>query len=72
MSRLQNKIAIVAGASSGFGRAIAMAYAAQGAKVVVSDIQEQPNVGGFESNPQLPTAIAIQEAGGPRATSRAT
>ena len=28
------------------------------------DIQEQPNVGGFESNPQLPTAIAIQEAGG--------
>jgi hypothetical protein len=44
MSRLQNNIAIVTGASSGFGRAIAMAYAAQGAKVVVSDIQEQPNV----------------------------
>lgn len=62
--RLSGKVAIVTGASSGFGRGIAMAYAAQGAKVVISDIHEQPNQGGFESNPQLPTAAAIKEAGG--------
>ena len=41
-----------------------MAYAAQGAKVIVSDIHEEPNQGGFEDNPQLPTAAAIEKAGG--------
>jgi len=64
MSRLQDKVAIITGASSGFGRGIALAYAAQGAKVVVSDIHEHPNQGGFETNPRLPTAAAIQAAGG--------
>lgn len=64
MSRLNGKVAIVTGASSGFGRAIALSYAAEGAKVVVSDIHEAPNRGGFESNPQLPTVAAIREAGG--------
>lgn len=64
MSRLQNKVAIITGASSGFGRSIALAYAAQGAKVVVSDIHEEPNRGGFESDPQLSTATAIKAAGG--------
>jgi 3-oxoacyl-[acyl-carrier protein] reductase len=36
--RLQNKIAIVTGAASGFGEGIARLYAAEGAKVVVADI----------------------------------
>ncbi|MCQ4086383.1 SDR family oxidoreductase [Saccharibacillus sp. JS10] len=36
--KLQNKIAIVTGAASGMGRSIAHLYAAEGAKVVVSDI----------------------------------
>ena len=35
MSRLQNKVAIVTGASSGIGRATARQFAAEGAKVVV-------------------------------------
>lgn len=35
---LQNKVALVTGAGSGIGRAIALSYAAAGAKVVVSDI----------------------------------
>ena len=43
MDRLKGKVAIVTGASSGFGRGIAMAYAAQGANVVVSDVHEAPN-----------------------------
>ena len=38
MKMLENKIAIVTGAGSGIGRAIAIAYAAEGAKVVVADI----------------------------------
>src|SRR5699024_6187829 len=36
--RLKDKVAIVTGAASGMGKAIAEAYAKQGAKVVVSDM----------------------------------
>lgn len=36
--RLENKIAIVTGAASGFGRAIAELYAAEGCKVVIADL----------------------------------
>jgi NAD(P)-dependent dehydrogenase (short-subunit alcohol dehydrogenase family) len=36
--RLQNKVAVVTGAASGMGKAIASLYAKEGAKVVVSDI----------------------------------
>ncbi len=39
--RLDGKIAIVTGAASGFGRAIAELYANEGAKVVVADINGQ-------------------------------
>ncbi|KUO53877.1 MAG: 3-ketoacyl-ACP reductase [Alphaproteobacteria bacterium BRH_c36] len=38
MSRLANKIAVVTGAASGFGRGIAEAYALEGAKVVIADL----------------------------------
>ena len=39
--KLQNKVAIVTGAGSGMGKAIAALYAQEGAKVVVSDINEE-------------------------------
>ncbi len=39
--RLEDKIAIVTGAGSGFGEGIARRFAAEGAKVVVNDIDEQ-------------------------------
>lgn len=38
---LQDKVAIVTGAGSGIGKAIALAYAKEGANVVVSDIDEK-------------------------------
>ncbi len=39
--RLESKVAIVTGAASGFGRAIAETFAREGAKVVVADINGQ-------------------------------
>jgi NAD(P)-dependent dehydrogenase (short-subunit alcohol dehydrogenase family) len=41
MKQLENKVAIVTGAGSGIGRAIAVLYASQGAKVVVTDVNEE-------------------------------
>ncbi|KAK2742775.1 hypothetical protein FQN55_007718 [Onygenales sp. PD_40] len=41
--RLQDKVAIITGSSSGIGRSIALAYAAQGAYVACSDINPAPN-----------------------------
>ena len=41
MARLANKVAIVTGAASGFGAEIARMYVAEGAKVVIADINEE-------------------------------
>lgn len=62
--RLAGKTALVTGASSGVGRAIAIAYAEQGATVVCSDITANPlwDDGNYQS-----TADVISERGG-RAT----
>ena len=39
--KLQDKVAVVTGAGSGMGKAIAILYAKEGAKVVASDINEE-------------------------------
>lgn len=41
MSLLKDKVAIVTGAGSGIGKAVALKYAEAGAKVIVSDIVEE-------------------------------
>jgi NAD(P)-dependent dehydrogenase (short-subunit alcohol dehydrogenase family) len=53
MKSLENKAAIVTGAGSGIGRAIAILYAAEGAKIIVSDIIEK---GGQETVALIKTA----------------
>ncbi len=55
MKDLENKVAIITGAGSGIGRAVALLYAMEGASVVVSDINEN---GGQE------TVAHIQANGG--------
>ena len=58
MGRLQGHTAIVTGAASGIGRAIAIRFAAEGAFVVVADLAREPRGGG------VPTHEAIRAAGG--------
>ncbi|MGA3117413.1 MAG: SDR family oxidoreductase [Syntrophobacteraceae bacterium] len=64
INRLKGKVAIVTGSSSGFGRAIAKAFAAEGAKVVCSDVQKEARTGGYENDIEFSTDEAIRKAGG--------
>ena len=42
MRELRNKVAVVTGAASGIGRAMAESFAAQGMRLVLADIEERP------------------------------
>jgi NAD(P)-dependent dehydrogenase (short-subunit alcohol dehydrogenase family) len=55
---LNDRVAVITGSASGIGRAIAIRLAAEGARVVVSDIRPEPREGGE------PTEAVIEQAGG--------
>src|SRR5690606_4169803 len=61
---LSGKVAIVTGGSSGFGRAIALAFARRGASIVVGDIREDTPVGNFDESPGQSTAELVAAGGG--------
>lgn len=61
---LRDKVVVITGASTGFGRGIATRMAEEGAVVVVSDIQEQASSAGFDEEPALTTAQLIAKRGG--------
>jgi NAD(P)-dependent dehydrogenase (short-subunit alcohol dehydrogenase family) len=64
--RLQNKVAIVTGSSSGIGRAICLAYAREGARIVCADLQPNSRFEGSsdEDETRGATHDRIIEAGG--------
>jgi NAD(P)-dependent dehydrogenase (short-subunit alcohol dehydrogenase family) len=63
-SRLQDRVAIVTGSSSGNGRAIALALAREGATVVCSDIRKGAREGGYETDIGQDTDEVIRAKGG--------
>ena len=60
--RLENRVALVTGAASGIGRAIALRYAREGAAVVCADIRDRPDPA-VGDEPGLPTHEALAAEG---------
>jgi NAD(P)-dependent dehydrogenase (short-subunit alcohol dehydrogenase family) len=60
--RLEGDVAVVSGAASGVGRAIARRLAAEGASVVCGDLRRTPAAGGLDGDESTDAAIAA--AGG--------
>ena len=65
MGRLEGKVAVITGTSSGYGRTMARMFAQEGAKIACLDITTKVGVGFEEDDDyQDPTHIAVQKLGG--------
>jgi NAD(P)-dependent dehydrogenase (short-subunit alcohol dehydrogenase family) len=64
MGSLAGFSTVVTGASSGMGRAIALEMAAQGARLVVCDLQKRAKPGGFDVDADVDTDELIRQRGG--------
>ncbi|QLG61859.1 SDR family oxidoreductase [Halorarum salinum] len=58
--KLADKTALITGASSGIGRAIAIRFADEGANVVVADVREDPREGGTPTHEVIPGARFVE------------
>ncbi len=47
MNRLQGKVAFITGAGAGIGRATALRYAAEGAQVILAELESERGEGTF-------------------------
>lgn len=61
---LQGKVAIVSGGASGIGRAVSLAFASAGAKVIVNDLGVNLDGSGSSSGPADAVVNEIKAAGG--------
>lgn len=62
--KLEGKVAVVTGSSSGNGRAIALALSNEGAAIVCSDIRKSTRAGGYEDHAEQDTDDLIRANGG--------
>lgn len=62
--KLEGRVAVITGSSSGNGRAIALALASQGATIVCSDLKKAALQGGYEKDLGVDTDDVITKAGG--------
>ena len=64
MGRLDDKVFVITGTSSGMGRAMAIQFAKEGAKLVISDIDPNPPAGNYVADPDMrPTEEVIKSLG---------
>lgn len=64
LGKLNGRVAIITGSSSGMGRAIALALAEEGASIVCADLQLEASPKGFEVDKHIPTHESISLNGG--------